>query len=151
MAGVLRGHSLALEDMAQMAAAPRASDLGPQAVGIQRPLHGTRKMVVKTGPAAAGIELRLGREQPISAPPANVRAGLEDAPYVPENGRSVPLPTITASSSGVNGLNCIDEYDYYNESDTAATRTTLMPIPTLRGQLHATTGPPVCAVAAGCG
>src|SRR4051812_6342400 len=59
VAGVLRGHVLATEDVAQVGVAAGAADLGAEhAVGaVVDLLDGARDGIVERGPAAVGVEL----------------------------------------------------------------------------------------------
>ena len=59
MPAVLRREALALEDVAQVAAAARAHDLVAVPVGVRLAPHRTRDLFVEAGPAAPRMELRL--------------------------------------------------------------------------------------------
>ena len=74
MAGVLGRESLALKNMAQMAAAIRAEDFHPPSVGIGHTAHRAGHGVVKAGPAAAGFELVLGMVKRHAALTADIGA-----------------------------------------------------------------------------
>ena len=93
-----------LEDVAEMAIAFRAQDLGANhAVGdvaflVDMAVRGRRG---ETRPAAAGIELGVGFEQRLPAAGAGIGARRCSCSYSPENGRSVAFSRSTAYCIGV--------------------------------------------------
>src|SRR5206468_4293566 len=72
---VLRRQALAVEDVAQVAAARLAQDLDAAAVGVAVLLDGAGDLVVEAGPAAAGLELVGGAVQGRVAAAADVGPG----------------------------------------------------------------------------
>ena len=56
MPGILRRQAFPGENMAQVAAAIRANDLGSGAIGIHLVRNGAFYLIIKTWPAAAGFE-----------------------------------------------------------------------------------------------
>src|SRR5688572_9861004 len=74
--GVLVGHALAPEHMAQVRVAPGAADLGAghAHAPVLDLLHGARDGVVEARPAAVRVELRTALEQLGAARPAVVDA-----------------------------------------------------------------------------
>ena len=60
MPSVFLRHLLALEDMAQMAAAVFADDLRAAAIDIRHSLHGAGNLVVKTWPATVAVKFVFG-------------------------------------------------------------------------------------------
>ena len=92
------------EDVAEVAAAGRAQDLGAHhpvgRVGllVDRLLAGRRG---ERGPAAAGVVLRVGVEQLAPQPAQRYVPGSKTWSYSPLNGASVPFSRRTWYCSGV--------------------------------------------------
>ena len=78
MARIFGGHFFSLKHVTEMPAALGAGDLRPQAVGIPGPDDGTRKMVVKAGPTAAGMKFDFRCKQRVAAAPTNVYPRLKE-------------------------------------------------------------------------
>ena len=102
MAGVLLREAFAFEDMAEMAAAISADYLRATPVHVQMALNAPRVFFIEARPAAARLEFSLRRIKRVVATPANEGAGRKLRLVLPVNGRSVPLSTMTRSSSGDN-------------------------------------------------
>lgn len=78
VADVPGGELLAAEDVAEVAAAVGALDLGPPAVGVGEVFHRRGQFGVEGGPAAVRRELVLGAVEQRAAAPARVDAVLEE-------------------------------------------------------------------------
>ena len=76
VARILRGKSLVQKHMPQVSSAFGAGDLGAPSVGVGRPHHGARNLVIETGPAAPRVELVGGTVQRRAALAAVVYARL---------------------------------------------------------------------------
>jgi hypothetical protein len=75
VARVLVGEALALEDVAEVAAAVGADYFRAPAVRVRVALDAPRVLFVETRPAAARLELGLGRVEWVVAAPADEGAG----------------------------------------------------------------------------
>ena len=75
MPGVFGGKPFSVEDVAEVAVAVIAENLGAAPVGVGFAAHGTRYLVVETGPTAAAVELVGGAVERGVAAAADVRAG----------------------------------------------------------------------------
>lgn len=71
MAGIFLRKSFSDEDVPEMPAAMVAEDLGAAAVGVGLAAHGPGDLIIKAGPAAAGVELVGGAVQRMVAAAAD--------------------------------------------------------------------------------
>src|SRR5438876_4032988 len=86
MPRVRRREALADENVAEMPAADAALDLDPLPVWIAQPLHRPRDLLIERRPPAARVELRRRDVERRVAPPAHVRAFLEEVVVLPAEG-----------------------------------------------------------------